>query len=118
MECSDCKPSVSDHPFYGRVPTVILCPLHASAKQVTEERDALRIKYDELVDALCSKSWLGRTRHASVLSLASRLSDSQNHLKPLELERMLLTSYCYRLTGHDGPCNGLPRTDCLAKETK
>ena len=78
------------------------------------ERDAFRGKYGELVDALCSKAWLGRERHSSVVGLAKRLHDSQQTLRPLELEDVALAAgYCIRKSGHDGPCNGLPRNDCF-----
>ena len=40
------------------------------------ERDAARGQYNEVVDALCSKSWLGRERHSSVVGLAKRLHNS------------------------------------------
>lgn len=70
-------------------------------------------RYEELVDVLCSKAWLGRERHASVLALAKRLHDSQRTLRPLELEDVALAAgYCIRKSGHEGPCNGLPRNDC------
>lgn len=36
--------------------------------------------YNELVDALCSPSWLGRHRHSSVIALAKRLRDSQDKI--------------------------------------
>ena len=50
-------------------------------------RDAVSQQYSELVDALCSKA--------------------------LELEDVALAAgYCIRKSGHDGPCNGLPRNDC------
>ncbi len=79
-----------------------------------DERDTLKHDYDELVDALCSKSWLGRQRHASVVALAKRLHDSQLTLRPLELEDVALAAgYCIRKSGHEGPCNGLPRNDCF-----
>ncbi len=71
-------------------------------------------QYNELVDALCSRSWLGRNRHASVVALAKRLRDSQLRIRPLELEDVALAAgYCIRASGHDGPCNGLPRNDCF-----
>ncbi len=47
MECSDCKP---DH--RGERDGVLLCPLHASARQVTEERDALRAQLKEIQSAI------------------------------------------------------------------
>lgn len=76
----------------------------------------LDAKYQELVDALCSKSWMGRNRHSSVVALAKRLHDSQKELRPLDLEDVTLaTGYCIRVAGHEGPCNGLPRKDCIAK---
>lgn len=43
-------------------------------------------KYSELVDALCSPSWLGRNRHSSVVALAKRLRDSQDKLFANERE--------------------------------
>jgi hypothetical protein len=74
----------------------------------------LNAQYQELVDSLCSKSWAGRNRHASVVALAKRLHDSQRTLRPLELEDVALAAgYCIRNSGHDGPCNGLPRNDCF-----
>lgn len=76
----------------------------------------LNAKYQELVDALCSKSWQGRNCHASVVGLAKRLHDSQRTLRPLELEDVALAAgYCIRKSGHTGPCNGLPRNDCFQK---
>jgi hypothetical protein len=73
-------------------------------------------QYNELVDALCSRSWMGRNRHASVVALAKRLHDSQTIIRPLELEDVALAAgYCIRKSGHDGPCNGLPRNDCADK---
>jgi hypothetical protein len=76
-------------------------------------------RYEELVDVLCSKAWLGRERHASVLALAKRLHDSQRTLRPLELEDVALAAgYCIRKSGHEGPCNGLPRNDCHQRATK
>jgi hypothetical protein len=78
------------------------------------ERDTLKLQYAELVDALCSKLWLGRKRHTSVVALAKRLHDSQRTLRPLELEDVALAAgYCIRKSGHEGPCNGLPRNDCF-----
>lgn len=70
-----------------------------------EEAEA---KYAELVDGLCSKSWLGRDRHESVVGLAERLKKSQRiiHIQAAE---------CIRAKGHDGPCNGLPRKDCITR---
>ena len=53
---------------------------------VTRERDEARAKYSQLVDSLCSKSWLGRDRHESVLGLARRLRDNQAHIYALEKE--------------------------------
>jgi hypothetical protein len=77
-----------------------------------------RREYSELVDALCSKSWMGRNRHDSVVGLAKRLHDSQKVLRPLELEDVALAArYCIRKSGHDGPCNGLPRNDCHGAES-
>lgn len=37
-------------------------------------------EYQELVDALCSKSWTGRGNHESVVALAKRLKNSQQKL--------------------------------------
>lgn len=62
--------------------------------------------YEELVEAICSKSWLDRNKHESVLGVARRLRDSQTKIyasKP---------SVCTRTNGHKGPCNGLPRKTC------
>ena len=82
-------------------------------ENLMKERDAVRAQYGELVDALCSKSWLGRERHASVVALAKRLQARQRQIIPLELEDVALAAgYCIRKSGHDGPCNGLPRNDC------
>lgn len=82
-------------------------------KNLMAHRDTVCAQYSELIDALCSKSWLGRDRHASVVALAKRLHDSQRTLRPLELEDVALAAgYCIRKSGHDGPCNGLPRNDC------
>jgi hypothetical protein len=74
--------------------------------------DELEAKYQELVDALCSKSWAGRDRHESVVGLAKRLRDSQKTLHPTELENGMPVKYCIRVVGHEGPCNGMPRKDC------
>lgn len=83
------------------------------------KRDALRKEYSELVDALCSPAWLGRNRHSSVVALAKRLHDSQRQLRPLELEDVALAAgYCIRKSGHNGPCNGLPRNDCFVSNSE
>lgn len=65
--------------------------------------------YKELVDAICSPSWLGRERHASVVSMARRMRDSQQTIRPMGYSE---PGFCIRFSGHDGPCNGHPRTDC------
>jgi hypothetical protein len=91
----------------------------ATADALIAEMDDSDKKYAELVDALCSKAWAGRDRHASVLALAKRLSSSQQQLRPLELEDVALAAgYCIRRSGHEGPCNGLPRNDCFLAPSK
>ena len=88
-------------------------------------------QYRELVDALCSASWLGRNRHDSVLKLAQRLRDSQLHIIPMQKARVNYTAadgtehsqeveliphgypkLCSRRGRHIGPCNGYPRNTC------
>lgn len=70
-------------------------------------------QYKELVDALCSPSWIGRERHASVVALAKRLRNSQQFIRALVLDEVhMVATVCVRAVGHDGPCNGLPRADC------
>ncbi len=72
-------------------------------------------RYNELVDALCSKAWMGRNRHESVVALAKRMKGRETKIIPLELEDVALAAgYCIRASGHTGPCNGLPRNDCFA----
>ncbi len=66
-------------------------------------------RYWELVDSLCSPSWLGRNRHASVCALARRLRDAQARIYPTA-ERI---ARCTRIASHGGPCNGLQREDCI-----
>ncbi len=62
-------------------------------------------RYWELVDSLCSPSWPHRNRHALVCALARRFRDV--HELPTTYGR------CTRILSHGGPCNGLPREDCI-----
>ena len=84
-----------------------------------EDKPDFERMYHELVDALCSKSWMGRYRHSSVIGLAKRLRDSQGALHALAPEDIALAAgYCVRAGGHDGPCNGLPRKDCAVHKSR
>ena len=74
------------------------------------ERDQVRREYAELVDALCSPSWLGRNSHSSVVGLAKRLHDSQRQLYALDVTQS--PKLCSRKLRHTGPCNGHPRNTC------
>lgn len=65
-------------------------------------------KYEELVDALCSKSWIGRERHESVLSVAKRMKAKESQIVPMYKG----ADVCTRAAGHKSPCNGWPREDC------
>jgi hypothetical protein len=67
--------------------------------------------YFELVDALCSKSWEGRSRHPSVVALAKRLRDSRTIIRPMAFRPMALQFYGM-VVSHDGPCSGMPRHEC------
>jgi hypothetical protein len=62
--------------------------------------------YRELVDALCSPSWLPRNKHESVVKLAKRLHDSQAKIYPQSQGCTLPPEgwYCTREPGHEGPC--------------
>lgn len=84
--------------------------------QKTDDIDYKR-RYEELVDALCSKSWIGRERHESVVALAERMKNSQTVIKALADNGYapLALRDCTRLSPHDGPCNGFPRKECLAR---
>jgi hypothetical protein len=74
------------------------------------ERDQIRREYAELVDALCSPSWLGRNSHSSVIGLAKRLHDSQQRIYAMDATPN--PKLCSRKGKHTGPCNGYPRNTC------
>lgn len=86
--------------------------LQREVEALRKDKERLESQYAELVDALCSKSWMGRERHASVVGLAKRLRDSQAEIYPTRATPVGAVSYCVRKSGHDGPCNGFPRYDC------
>lgn len=58
--------------------------LTAAEEDLDVARAEERKRYDELVDALCSPSWLGRNRHESVLGLARRLRNQQLEIRSAE----------------------------------
>lgn len=68
------------------------------------------------LNAFCgsAKSWNQMRDEVIVLQAPKSPKTSQQHLPPMELEETeLVPGRCVRSSGHDGPCNGLPRKDCL-----